>query len=451
MKTGWIFLGIGTLIATLGACGGSDGADGKTGATGAQGDKGDPGAKGDPGDKGDKGDKGDPGGGADGGTVEGGLTAGCLSPCHGFTGIVEQWKTSTHFAVYAANLGGEEVETWTGERTCGNCHAVDAIEQRVAGNFVVTGTTGPTNGTKGQINYKKSTDNGITESSYAGQATVAQVGCNTCHDGTGNDPHATGAVWTAGTFPLRAPVGATDEVYLEKSSAVGTSDGTAAGAFGLGNACMWCHKSRKDVTNYIGASTNITSVHWGPHIGPQAEIFTAKGGYHYSGKTYNSSTHGNPTANPNGCVTCHMPKMANNQNIGNHSFYPQVSACNATGCHTGATDFNVNGAVGGLTANIIDLRKALNAKGCLTRDEASPYNALSASQETDDEFAHDEPRPGGSCNGLAGDEAGALYNYLLIARGSALGIHNPRYTKQLVFDSVVALTGNPPTTLPVRP
>jgi cytochrome c551/c552 len=369
-----------------------------------------------------------------------------LSPCHGFTGVVEQWKTSTHYAVYAANLGGEEVETWTGERACGNCHAVDGIEQRAAGNFVVTGTTGPTNGTKGQINYKKSTDNGITESSYAGKATVAQVGCNTCHDATGNDPHATGAIWTAGTFPLRAATGATDEAYIEKSSAVGTSDGTAAGTYGVGNACIWCHKSRKDVTNFIGASTNLTSKYWGPHEGPQADIFTGKGGYHYATLTYSSGTHATAAK---GCVSCHMPGVAANQNVGDHSFYAKVSSCNTSGCHTGVTNFDINGAESTMKINIRELRTALNTAGYLTRDESAPYGPISASDLAGDEFAHDSPRPGAT--GLTADQAGALYNYLIIARGGANGIHNPKYVRQLIFDSVQAITGNPSTTILVRP
>ena len=69
--------------------------------------------------------------GADGGTV--GLPTSCLSPCHGFNGIVEQWKTSTHYSAFISNLGGDEVATWTGATACGNCHAADALQMRVAG------------------------------------------------------------------------------------------------------------------------------------------------------------------------------------------------------------------------------------------------------------------------------------------------------------------------------
>jgi hypothetical protein len=46
---------------------------------------------------------------------------------------------------------------------------------------------------------------------------------------------------------------------------------------------------------------------------------------------------------------------------------------------------------------------------------------------------------------------GALYNYLLLARGSGGGVHNPLYVRQLIFDSVLELTNNPPATVTIRP
>ena len=101
-------------VVLLSACGGTDGTNGKDGAQGAAG------AQGTPGPAGPSGLQGPAGPGTDGG-----LATSCLSPCHGFNGIVEQWKTSTHYATYIANLGGTEVDTWTGATACGNCHAID--------------------------------------------------------------------------------------------------------------------------------------------------------------------------------------------------------------------------------------------------------------------------------------------------------------------------------------
>ncbi len=427
-------LASGAVATLLASCGGDDGERGGRGPAGAQGPVGEAGPPG-------------PAGTIDGG-VEGGLNASCMSPCHGFTGLVEQWKSSTHFAAFIANLGGEEVESWTGATACGNCHAIDGIQQRLAGNVnpsrADAGPPDPVHVAQGQLNYLNPANGRVAEATYGGQATVAVVHCTTCHDVTAqNDPHITGQNYMPGSFPLRVPSGATDQAWLEKSSAPGTVDGTAAGQYGVGNACMWCHKSRKDVTNYISrtSNTNITSVHWGPHAGPHADIYTGRGGYHYTGatKSYGNSSHQNFT---NGCVRCHMPDVSSNQEVGNHSFYAQLSSCQVAGCHQNTTSFDVIGGQSLTISRLQDLRVALNNAELLTRSETAPYVALTAEQLADQDFAHDEPRPK---NGVPPDQAGALYNYLLMARGSAGGIHNPLYVRQLIWDSLEAVTGSAPT------
>lgn len=465
MKSHRYFLLGAALSVVLPACTGDDGKDGATGPAGARGPTGVQGEPGEAGPEGatgpagpagpagEAGPQGEPGvngtgaGGEGGMGNEGVLTTSCLGPCHGFTGVVEQWKSSTHYATFVANLGGEEVSTWTGPQACGNCHALDAIEQRVAGNVNYAGTVGPLHSENGQLSYLASTNGKIAESTYLGGSSVAEVHCTTCHDSSANnDPHITGEVYSPGSFPLRVPSGPDDYAVLEKSSAPGLSDGTPAGNYTTGNACMWCHKSRKDVTNYIAASNSITSTHWGPHEGPQADVYTGLGGYHYAGKSYGNSSH---QAFENGCITCHMPEIASNQGVGNHSFAPHVSTCTTAGCHANAKNFDVGGGKTAMSAGIQELRVALNTKGWLTRSEAAPYAPLSATDLADPQFKLDLTMPG--VTGLTADQAGAVYNYLILARGSAGGVHNPIYVRQLVYDSVLSVTGSPPATLPARP
>jgi hypothetical protein len=463
MKKSWgmaIVLG----FVVLG-CSGDDGKNGATGPAGPKGAKGDTGDTGDVGPAGPQGKTGPagpegpegpqgpegPAGQAGGEAGAGGqgnsalptgtLNASCMLPCHSFAGIVEQWKTSRHYATYVANLGGDEVESWTGPKACGNCHSVDGVQQRLAGNVTYTGTTGPTDSDHGQLNYKDSSSAKVSETTYAGQATVAQVGCPTCHDNSpDHDPHLTGADYAKGDFPLRVPSGTDDYVLIEKSSAVGTVDGTAI-KYGAGNACMWCHKSRKDVTNYISTSTlNITSNTWGPHEGPAADIYSGKGGYEFTNKTYQNSSH---TAFKKGCVQCHMPPVEENMNIGNHSFYPQLAVCTAT-CHVTATNFDVAGGQSKVKQSLQKLRVLLNTALMLTRDGTNPLDP--ATTLVDQEFASDNALPK---NGVTKDVAGALYNYFLIARASGFGVHNPYYINELLFDSVQALGGD--TSGMVRP
>jgi hypothetical protein len=430
------------LLTVLAGCSGKDGTPGPQGSPGSTGEQGTPGPEGPQGAQGPTGMNGTS---PDGGTSTG-LPTSCLSPCHGFDGVVEQWKTSTHYSTFIANLGGEEVATWTGARSCGNCHAMDGIEQRVANNVgTVDGAAVPNLG-NGHLEYANPQNNKLSEPNYAGVSKVAAVSCLTCHSVTNEtDPHRTGMPYTKGSFPLRVPSGEMDSAFIEKSPDTSAITGMTAGNRGPSNTCIWCHKSRKDVTNFIVASNTITSAYWGPHEGPQADIYSGKGGYHYTGLAYGTSTHEQKLA----CIDCHMPSVASNSGAPDHSFNAKIGAC--TSCHVGATNFDVNGGQGQVTLAMQELRAALNNAGMLTRGSSSPYPALSASELKDSDFALDKARPGGGMNGgptvLDADQAGALYNYLILARGSALGVHNPKYTRQLIFDSYFAVTGLPPTSL----
>lgn len=421
-------VGLAAGIAVVGCTGpdGASGPEGPVGPTGAQGTAGPAGPAGSPGNA------------AALVEADGGLPTSCLSPCHGFNGIVEQWKTSTHFSTYVSNLGGDEVASWTGQTACGNCHAIDGIETRMS--KVVTVSNGAVaNQKSGEIGYKNPSSGTYAESMYAGGAKVAAVSCTTCHAvDPATDPHRTGQ-YAAANFPLRVPTGPNDVAYLEKSPDTTAVTGTPAGKYGASNSCIWCHKSRKDPTNYIGASNTLTSLNWGPHEGPQADVYSGVGGYHYAGKSYGTSTHQAKVT----CVDCHMAPVAANGNMPNHSFYPQLSAC--LGCHAGATSFDVGGGQADVKSSLLELQKALNDAGYLTRSAAAPYVPLTSAQLADGKFELDKTMPSGAT--LTADQAGAVYNYLLIARGGALGVHNPKYVKQLMFDSIFAIKGVAPTTL----
>jgi hypothetical protein len=410
------------------------------GMASCEGPEGPAGPEGAPGLAATPGTPGNPGGVGASGTADGGLAVGCMSPCHGFNGIVEQWKTSTHFLAQLAN--SDEVPTWTGPAACGNCHASDGLPLRLAGTVIASGA-GPTSTKLGQLNYLAGAS--VKEATYSGQSSIASIGCATCHDtGATTDPHITGGLYVPGSFKLRAPSGANDQMLLEKSPTVGVVSGTPAGKWGVSNTCIGCHKSRKDVTQYITASNNITSTHWGPHEGPHADIFSGLGGYSFDGKTYKNSTH----QTVGGCSSCHMGKSAANGGMPDHSMRVTLATCQNAGCHVGATTFDVLGGQGTVRAALQELRVLLNDAGFLTRGEAAPYEALSAAELADTHFELDSTRPAA---GLTADQAGALYDYLLVARGSASGVHNPAYTKELIFDSVFVFKGAAPAAIPVRP
>jgi hypothetical protein len=413
--------------------------DGPDGPQGQQGEAGTPGPAGTQGAMGATGPPGSAATPAEGGVF---IPVGCLSPCHGFNGVVSQFQTSVHYTEYLVNVSSATPEAeWTATgAACGNCHAIDGLQQRVAGSVGTTGDAGVVNLAGGELLYASPTTGAQTAANYTGSAAVAEVYCTTCHAVTNaNDPHKTGIPWTPGSFPLMiADDGGS--VFIEKSPTATAVTGTNAGDFGPGNGCMWCHRSRVDVTSYITATGNaITSTHWGPHEGPQADLFTGIGGYQYAGQTYGQSTHEQKLS----CVDCHMVPVADNANVPDHSFNPSLTAC--AGCHATATSFDVTGFETTIKGGLTLIETWFNARGFMTRAAAAPYTALTMAQLGDGDWADDQPVPGATLDGglLTQDQAGALYNYILVARGGAYGVHNPKYIGQIVYDSYFALSGLP--------
>ena len=390
--------------------------------------------------------------------VEGGLAAipvSCLSPCHGFNGVVPQFQTSAHYIAYVQNLGTAQATEWTATGSaCGNCHAIDGLQQRVNGSVGTSNDGGVVNLASGELQFRDPVTGVLSTSTYTGSALTAEVYCTTCHAVTdATDPHKTGIPWTPGSFPLQIDAGGA-AINIERSpgtTVTGTqASGPNGGDFGAGSTCMFCHRSRVDITNYLTDTNNvITSVFWGPHEGPQADIFTGAGGYQYAGETYGEATHEQKLS----CIDCHMVSVADNAGVPDHSFAPRISAC--VSCHAGATTFDVNGYESTVKAALTQIETWLNSQGLLTRAVAAPYTALTAAQLGDGMWADDQPVPkSGSDGGLTSltrDQAGALYNYILVARGGAYGVHNPKYVGELLSDSYAALTGLPLAAIPVRP
>jgi hypothetical protein len=146
-----------------------------------------------------------------------------------------------------------------------------------------------------------------------------------------------------------------------------------------------------------------------------------------------------------------MVNVADNGNVPDHSFNPQIAACRQ--CHAGATTFDINGFESQIKSALTEIETYLSGQGLLTRASGPPYTPLDAAQLGDGNWNLDLPVPGAAIDGglLTQDQAGALYNYILVARGGAYGVHNTKYVAQLLYDSYYALTKNPLSSFPVRP
>ncbi|MEO8874575.1 MAG: hypothetical protein ABI461_03225, partial [Polyangiaceae bacterium] len=216
-------LSLGVLLGTSAvavSCTGSDGAAGAAGVAGAAGAQGSPGPIGAPGPTGPI------------AGVDGGIATSCMSPCHGFNGVISQFQSSAHYAAYVTNAGTDTAAEWTAPGSaCGNCHAIDALAQRSA--LGTTGDAGVTNAAHGELEYRSSATGKVTDATYTGAAIVAEVYCTTCHAVTPtNDPHLTGVPWTPGSFPLVVASGATDPAFIEKSPTTTSITGMSIGNLG---------------------------------------------------------------------------------------------------------------------------------------------------------------------------------------------------------------------------
>lgn len=357
-------------------------------------------------------------------------------PCHTFGGVVDQWRFSNHSHPQQSEVGGG---------ACGNCHGVDGIERRRADQYVVVADAGaPTDVPRGHLSYT-APNGAVNEIGYGGATTIGRIHCSTCHDfNPTNDPHVTGK-YEPGQAPIRVPGGNGDVAFIEKTALPATTSTGQSVALRAGNLCVFCHKSRKDATFYITASNTVNN-RWGPHNGPQADIYSAKGGYHFATQTYGSSRHATLS---DGCVSCHMAPVAANGGVPDHTMKPSLAYCKTCHSEYTGTTFDVQSGQSVVKAALTELQATLDAAGLLTRSSGAPFAGLSPEERADGQFHLDAARSPGAA--LNAPTAGAVYNYLLVARGKDYGVHNPTYAKQLLWDSIRQVKGSDPSSMSARP
>jgi len=221
----------------------------------------------------------------------------------------------------------------------------------------------------------------------AGDPNPTRQDCRTCHE---IHTTYTGADWALATT---APVA----MYAFEGE---TYDG------GEGNLCATCHQARRGIDPTVDGMIEVTSTHWGPHHGPQSSMLlglAGGGGVSGSAGAHYSQVEGT-------CVTCHLGDS------GNHSFEPDVAACQA--CHSGAEDFDIGGLQTEVQAMLDELGAALTAKGLL---DAEGTMVVGVYPEA---------------------EAAALWNWIYVGlEDKSLGVHNPSYTKALLQAGLDALAG----------
>ena len=199
--------------------------------------------------------------------------------------------------------------------------------------------------------------------------------------------------------------------------------------FGKGNLCISCHQSRTYTPALpdpnSGGTVNITSSRYGPHHGPQGVMLPGLNGYEVPGPlVYENSAHTALLANniKNACITCHMGK-AQAAESGGHTFrvISEDGAINTAACiecHPVANDLNA--LVDDRQAQIDTLLAQLKTK-LIDRGLLNPTTDLAI--------------PGS----FEGHEAGALFNYRFVEEDQSRGVHNFKYARALLTNSIASL------------
>jgi formate-dependent nitrite reductase cytochrome c552 subunit len=280
--------------------------------------------------------------------------------------ILEQFNQSVHSA------GQIAVDYAGGRASCARCHS-----------------------SEGFIEYART--GAVAENISAPSAWE----CKTCHS-----IHST---FEAEDFALRLA----DPVTL-------IFDKTTQIDLGNSNLCANCHQTRTPEPNLAspGDTYNITSTHYGPHRGPQANVLAGVGFAEIPGSFTYPTAGSSPHMDENGmCVGCHMYDYGNG--AGGHTWNPALDACNT--CHEASdTNFdhnNVQTEIAGLLEELRDLLVAQGVVEYVVADEA--YEPVVGTHSM--------------------VQAQAFFNWIGLEEDRSLGVHNPAYAKALLENSIEAL------------
>jgi nitrate reductase cytochrome c-type subunit len=272
--------------------------------------------------------------------------------------------------------------------------------------------------------------------------------CARCHNGAGFVDYASGNALqsTYSSIPLTCagchdPHDVSKPYQLRKVTADTLENGFTIAGGGVGQLCMNCHRSRSSATTAVASGY---ASHFGPHEGPQTDLFWGQNGYQFGDNTITGlNTH---TQLTDACVTCHMTSdtldaKATNL-LGGHTW--KMSGPDSTGaqvdnttacqsCHGPITDFDQipapydyagianNGQVPGVQTEVT----ALLAKLASTLPDSLVNGTISSS----------------GAKNLTKNQLGAYWDYLLVTKDGSLGVHNAKYTFALLERALGTITG----------
>jgi hypothetical protein len=388
-------------------------------------------------------------------------TAGCVT-CHKADGI-ELMATQFEFSKHSY---GEAAFEESGNTGCTPCHASEAFKYVCENNVPSTFTLNTT------------TNKWVNDYATISSAAYGEITCSTCH----STLHTT---YSAGDLAL------TTVAPVSMTMWAGAKTINLSQKGGESNLCVKCHQPRPftnsatdgHVLDYVGLATNPTAVFYDPagttnvlkpgyrthtHYGTAGAVFAGMGGVEFNaGTAYLNSAHTTAAS----CQDCHMAAI--NGRSGGHTFNAtnNFSGCNQTDCHADlnssstlwtATRADIKADLDALAAKLVEggidiLNRNPDAStnlwaGITTNNYDGYLNIYdpinNPSGPTNNSVQFQNPSTNGFTQAqkdinaglqkitLTNAQMGSIINFQLCLRDYSLGIHNYKYTKALLSNSI---------------
>ncbi len=307
--------------------------------------------------------------------------------------------------------GGDGVDGTSGNATCMACHSTET-KSNIEAQFSMSVHS-----------------SGINAVDYAG----GRASCAACHSHQGfvqfaNNGEVLGNItnptaWECGTCHSLHETMEAGDYALRLSDPINPifDETVTMDLNGSSNLCANCHQSRRGepaLTNPGEDTFTITSTHWGPHHGAQANVVAGVGFAHIAGDVEYPEAGSAKHLDQASCTGCHMAEFDDEEDEGGHSWKPSLLACNT--CHDATNaDFNYGGVRSDVEAKLIILRDQLILLGTIGGDEIDGFH----------------PNPGT----YPTVQARAFFNWVGLDEDRSFGAHNPKYVKALLQNSIDAM------------
>jgi len=193
---------------------------------------------------------------------------------------------------------------------------------------------------------------------------------------------------------------------------------------GNSNLCANCHQSRRaepNVTNPGEETFFISSTHYGPHHGAQANVVAGVGFAEISGSVAYPEAGSSKHLELASCTGCHMAEFADGE--GGHTWNPSLNACNT--CHEATNeDFNYGGVRTDVETKLETLRDELVRLGVVVWvEEDEAYEPVVGTYPM--------------------IQARAFFNWVGLEEDRSFGTHNPKYIDALLQNTIEAIQAEP--------